>query len=750
MAARGMFVYRSRSWVHIYNTFSVKFLFFCKKTMLLTQSALLLLGTACSFTLARDPLTWDKAYGKAKDVVDRMTLEQKVGLTTGIGWEKTLCVGNTYPSINPDFPSLCLQDSPIGVRFGDNVTAGVAGITAAASFDKVAIRQRGEYMGKEFRGKGIHMQLGPSVDIMRAPQSGRLWEGFGEDPYLSGVAAAETVIGVQDQNVIATVKHYIGNNQEVHRTTESSVIDKRALHEVWLWPYARAVEAGVGAVMCSYNKVDGTYACENDYTLNTVLKGEMNFKGLVMSDWGATHSTVKSVNSGLDMTMPGDILMGDGYTYFGPNLTQAVKNGEVSEARVTDMALRIAAAYFKMGQDKEFPATALDTFHRDKAPQVPVQDGHATLVRKMAAAGTVLLRNEESILPLKKKMKKIAIIGSDAGPNAEGINSCEDRACNRGTLLMGWGSGTVDFPYVITPKEGIEARLEEDTEIVYTYNDWDTEAAAKLAADADIALVFANSNSGEEYLTVEDNNDRKNLTLWNNGDNLIQAVADANENTVVVIHSVGPVLMPWIENSNIKAIVWPGLPGQESGNSLADILFGDVNPSGRLPYTIAKRDSDYPAGISQASTIVYEEKLLVGYKWFDAHGIQPLFEFGFGLSYSQFEYGNLKVKVKGNTNDPRVIASITIRNIGDYDGAEIPQAYITFPETAGEPPKLLRGFEKVYLDKGDRKKVDFEFTKMDLSIWNEQSADWMVPRGDFMVHVGASSRDIRASASFAI
>lgn len=267
-------------------------------------------------------LSWNEAYRKAASLVSQMSFDQKIAIVTGIGWAQGLCSGNTHTI--PHFPSLCLQDGPLGIRAANNVTSGVSGINAAASFDKKAIRARADYIGKEFRAKGVHVQLGPAMNMMRSPKSGRAWEGSGEDPYLAGVVAAESIQGVQNQGVTATAKHFILNEQELNRFTSSSVVDKRSLHEIYLWPFARSVEAGVGSVMCSYNKVNGTHACENDYLLNTVLKGELGFKGFVMSDWMATPSTVKAVNGGLDMTMPGDITLGSGDSYFGKNLSDAV------------------------------------------------------------------------------------------------------------------------------------------------------------------------------------------------------------------------------------------------------------------------------------------------------------------------------------------------------------------------------------------------------------------------------------------
>ncbi|KAI9318058.1 glycoside hydrolase superfamily [Dichotomocladium elegans] len=723
--------------------------------------ALLVLGCIWTTTDAAPAenggvLSWEEAYTKASRLVGQMSLEQKVNITTGTKWRRTQCVGNTYAVTGgPEFPSLCLQDGPLGVRWGDNITAGVAGITAASSFDKKAIRDRGAYMGREFRGKGIHVQLGPSVDILRAPNAGRIWEAFGEDPYLQGVAGAETVIGIQSAGVIATAKHYILNNQETQRKNSTSNVDERTLHEIYLWPYARMIEAGVGSIMCSYNMIDSVWACENEYTLNTVLKGELGFKGFVQSDWGATHSTALAVNSGLDMTMPGDIIMGDNYTYFGPNLTAAVEHGDVPESRVTDMATRIVAAWYKLGQDKDYPPIAVDINNRTAAPEVLVAGDHAKYVRSMGAAAAVLLKNDDNTLPLSAdSLKKIAIIGSDASDDPNGPNSCVSRGCSNGTLAMAWGSGTADFPYLITPYDGIRARLDSSVEIVSTFWDWDPAAAAELAKGSDVALVFSNADSGEEHIIVDGNvGDRNNLTLWHNGDALIEAVAEVHENVVVVIHSVGPVLMPWIEHPNVKAVLWAGIPGQETGNSLGDVLFGDVNPSGRLPYTIARNIEDYNVIVKNETVVSleYTERLEVGYRHFNAKGITPLFEFGYGLSYTQFEYGEVTL----NTNHKHkngILATVTVqvRNVGEVHGAEIPQAYVTFPESAGEPPKQLRGFEKVYLKKGQSAKVSFEFTKTELSIWDTKRHAWVVPEGEFSVHVGASSRDLRGSVTFTL
>ncbi|KAG2233303.1 hypothetical protein INT48_007739 [Thamnidium elegans] len=709
-----------------------------------TTSFTLLLATFSLASAKVVTLSWEEAYSKAEILVRQMSLEQKVTITTGTGWGG-ICSGSTNCTSNPDFPSLCLQDSPLGVRSTYNVTSGVSAINAAASFDKQAIRARGDYMGKEFRGKGVHIQLGPTMNYMRSPLGGRAWESGGEDPYLMVVLSAETVKGGQDNDVICSVKHFLLNEQELNRMNSSTEADSRTMHEIYLWPFVRCVEAGVGSVMCSYNEIDGTYACENDYILNTVLKGELGFKGFVMSDWGATQSTIASVNGGLDMTMPTP-------EYFGKNLTDAVNANKVSEERATDMTMRIVAAWYKVRQDIDSPAVAINSVDQDKAPYVNVQEDHHKLVREMGAASNVLLKNVKNTFPINpKNLKKVAIIGSDSAVDPRTFN-CDMRACTSTHLAQGWGFGTVSFPYLIDPLTGLKDAFGEGVVVQSSLSDWDLEAAK----DTDYAFVFANANSGEEIQFIGDTaGDRNNLSLWNNGDNLIKAVADANKNTIVVIHSVGPVLMPWADHPNIKAILWPGLAGQKSGNSLADIVTGKVNPSGRLPYTIAKQEQDHSAGISKEAVIVYEEKLLMEYKWFDHAKIEPLFPFGYGLSYTKFNYSKLEVKAttsldKDNKKDAIVEASISIRNGGPVEGAEIVQAYLSFPNSAGSPPKQLRGFEKIFLEKGERGIVDFKLEKTELSIWDTKPESWVIPSGQFKLHIGASSRDIRKVAKFTL
>ncbi|EIN13535.1 beta-glucosidase [Punctularia strigosozonata HHB-11173 SS5] len=716
---------------------------------------------------------WQAAYTKAQAAVAKLSLSDKVNIVTGVGWENGPCVGNTYEVSSIGYPSLCLEDGPVGARYADKVSAFGAEINVAATFNRTLMNLRGQAMGAEFRGKGIHVQLGPMMNLMRAPAAGRNWEGFGADPYLSGEGAFETVTGIQSQGVQACAKHYINNEQEHFRDSSSSNVDDRYEHELYSVPFLRAVQANVAAVMCSYNQINGTYSCENSATLNGLLKGEFGFPGYVMSDWWATHSTVPSANGGLDVTMPGDETTNSGTTYFGQNLINAVNSGSVSQARITDMATRILAAWYLVGQDSGYPAVNFNAWNVNASPatHVNVQADHANLIRTIAAASTVLLKNTNHVLPLNKP-KSIALIGSAAGPNPNGPNGCTDRSCDSGVLAMGWGSGTDDFPYLTTPVDAITNRSSADgTTISSSLSDTDLSAAASTASGKDVAFVFITADSGEGYLTVEGNaGDRNDLSAWHSGDALVQKVASVNKNTIVVVQSVGPITMEaWITNANVTAVVWSGLAGQEAGDSLVDILYGAYNPSGRLPYTIGKSITDYPAQILYTSSqsipaIPYTEGLNIDYRHFDSAGIAPRFEFGFGLSYTTFDYsaltvtgspaGGTPVSGPGSALNPSlhedvVSVSFTLANNGTLAGHEVPQLYVTFPASANEPPQVLRGFDSIYLAAGSSTTVTFQLSRFDLSIWNVETQRWEVPSGSFGVAVGASSRDHRLTGSIA-
>ncbi|KAI9434675.1 beta-glucosidase [Lactarius indigo] len=725
---------------------------------------------------------WTSAYGKAKAKVATFTLDQKVNITTGVGWQDGRCVGN-IPSVG-DFPGLCLDDSPLGVRFADFATVFPAAINAATTWKRSLLRARGVAMGKEHVGKGVNIALGPMMNMGRIAQGGRNWEGFGADPFLAGVGAYETILGMQSAGVQACAKHYINNEQEHGRTQSSSNVDDRTQHEIYAAPFLRSVMAGVASVMCSYNLVNGIYACENNSTLNGILKSEFGFQGFVMSDWSATHSTISAI-TGLDMTMPGDITFNSGTSYFGANLTAYVRNGTIPEARVDDMAARILAAWYLLGQDSpSYPHTNFNAFHPlDQATNehIDVQDDHDIVVREIDAASVVLLKNVGGALPLKKP-RTLVLIGSDAGPaHATGPNGFSTQTGIDGILAMGWGSGTAKFTYLISPYEALQARARKDhTSFSWVFDDFNLAGAGSAAIQQDAAIVFLQSDSGEGYITVDGNEgDRRNLTAWHNGDALVKAVAARNNNTIVVVNSVGPIILePWIDHPNVTAVIWAGIGGTETGNALVDVLYGTVNPSGRLPYTIAKSPSDYSAKLATGGTgkqilnITYSEGLFIDYRHFDAANIAPRYEFGFGLSYTTFEYSDLSITpvVGGQDQDgaleanwaagkpsPQVVGSstalwlhrpafkvsFTVKNTGPVAGTEIPQLYLHFPVRAGEPPSVLRGFTDVDLQPGEAQGITMTLSRYDLSIWDVVSQSWIRPAGSYSLSIGASSRDFR-------
>jgi beta-glucosidase len=475
--------------------------------------------------------------------------------------------------------------------------------------------------------------------------------------------------------------------------------------------------------MCSYNQINGIYGCENEDVLNRILRQEMNFQGFVQSDWGSTHSGAKSLIAGLDMDMPGPD------SFWGQNLVSSVRNGLVTPGNIDKMAARILATWYKLGQDQNFPPVGINSQDPLRVPLIDVRGNHKQTIREIGEASAILLKNLGGILPLGK-VANLGIIGSDAGAAYYGPGGCTEGPCYNGTVAAGWGSGGSYFFDLITPIQGIKVRAHNTTHIKSSLDN-DLTAAMQVAGSVDIAIVFVNADSGE-------GSDRMNLSLWNEGDDLINAVAQVNQNVIVVIHTPGAILMPWI--NKVKAIINAGLPGEESGRSIAAILFGDVNPSGRLPYTIARKLSDYPAHASISQPVIYTEGLFIGYRWFDAKNITPLFEFGYGLSYTSFNYSNLSIQNQGQN----ALISASITNTGFVPGAEVPQLYIGFPPSAQEPPKILRGFERITLAPRQTSNVSFLIdVSKELSIWDTHSSSWKVLSGQYVVYIGASSRDIR-------
>ncbi|TLD15234.1 hypothetical protein PspLS_10634 [Pyricularia sp. CBS 133598] len=701
-------------------------------------------------------LTWDEAYTKANAALARITQQDKVNIVSGIGWDKGPCVGNTAPVSAINYPQLCLQDGPTGVRFGTGVTAFTPGIQVASTWDVELMRQRGQFQAEEQKGCGVHVMLTPVAGALgKIPEGGRNWEGFGVDPYLAGIAMEVTIEGQQSVGVQATAKHYLLNEQELNRDTMSSNVDDRTLHELYLWPFADAVRANVASVMCSYNKINGSWACENEHAMQKLLKDELGFKGYVMSDWNAQHTTSGSANAGMDMTMPGSNFNG-GNVLWGPQLITAVNNNQVARSRLDDMARRVLAAWYLTEQDKGYPPINI---------RANVQGNHKENVRAVARDGIVLLKNDAGALPFKAP-RRLAVVGSASVANPRGINSCVDRGCNEGALGMGWGSGTTNYPYFSAPADAIRARAQQDGATVTLSASDSTANVANTVRDADAAIVFLTSNSGEGYLQVDGSlGDRITLDPFHNGNQLVQAVAQANKNTIVVVHSVGPVILETILNTpGVTAVVWAGLPGQESGNALVDVLYGSVSPSGKLPYTIARAPGDYGTAIVRGDDN-FPEGLFVDYRHFDRANIQPRFEFGYGLSYTNFTYSNIKVTstvrsgpatgpvVSGGRADLwETVATVTatVTNSGGVAGAEVAQLYVSYP-TGGSvpatPPRQLRGFNKLKLAPGASGTATFNIRRRDLSYWHVGQQNWVVPAGAFGVDVGASSRDLRLKGS---
>ncbi|KAF8898513.1 glycoside hydrolase family 3 protein [Infundibulicybe gibba] len=685
---------------------------------------------------------WSAAYVKAKAAVAKLSLQDKVNLATGVGWQKGNCVGNIAAISSISFPGLCLEDSPTGVRYADFVSAFPAAINVASTFNRTLMRQRGAALGAEFRGKGVHVALGPMMNIARVPAGGRNWEGFGGDPYLSGEGAYESIMGIQSAGVQATAKHYINNEQEHFREASSSIVDDRT----------------VRVFISLISPINGSFACENDKTLNGLLKGEFGFPGYVMSDWMATHSTT-SVNQGLDMTMPGDTTWANlGSTYFGSALVSAVQSGKVQQSRIDDLALRILAAWYLLGQDTGFPAVNFNAWNLNAAgnTHANVQADHKNVIRAIGSASTVLLKNSNGILPLKAP-KTIGIIGNGAGASTRGPNGYTDRGGDDGVLAIGWGSGT--------PLDAITARAKADgTTVSSSLSDTDLNAAAGIATGKDVAIVFITADSGEGYITVEGNaGDRNNLQAWHGGDALVAKVASANSKTIVVVNSVGPIIMePWINNANVSAVVWSGLPGQEAGNGLTDVLYGAYNPSGRLPYTIGKSIDDYSAKVLYTSNgaitpIPYSEGIFVDYRRFDQANLTPRFEFGFGLSYTTFKYSALSISGStsggtapsgpGSSLDPWLHTKVITVTFTLQNSGTIPQLYISLPTSAQSAPRALKGFDSIFLTPGQSKTVTMQLSRYDLSTWNVATQRWQIPTGSTGISIGASSRDIRLTGS---
>ncbi|MDE2398085.1 MAG: glycoside hydrolase family 3 C-terminal domain-containing protein [Burkholderiales bacterium] len=688
---------------------------------------------------------------RAAALVAKMTLDEKIQMVhgwsvCGIGFT-ALGSGLNGPGFIPGIPRLGIPDInytdggagiadcssqslPFHPRANPAATALPAPLALAATWDRHLAYDYGALLAREARDQGFSMVLGGSIGLTRDPRAGRGFEFMGEDPLLSGEMVASKIRGAQDGHVVISLKHFAANQQETDRGTSNSVIDERTLRELYLRHFEIAVkQAQPGSVMCSYNKLNGDWACENDWLLNKVLKTDWGFAGFVQSDWGATHSTVKAALAGLDEEEYAP-------TYFGSALKAAVTAGSVPMSRLDDMVQRKLQAFIASG--------VFD--HPAQVQPIDFTAG-AALAQKVASESTVLLKNN-GVLPLSRSVARVALIG---------------RYADRG-MLTGGGSSQVISPggpaVVINPDpakppcptqpgpgnwceiwlrsvplDALRAALPQSQ--VNFADGSDPAAAAALAAQSDVAIVLA-----DEWAT--EGSDLATLTLRRNQDALIAAVAAANPRTVVVLESGNPMLMPWL--GSVGAVLQNWYAGIRGAQALAAILVGDVNPSGKLPVTFPAQLADLPTGGGAflAGDVPYSEGLDVGYRWYDAKGIAPLFPFGHGLSYTHFDYSQMEVSANGRS------VRFRLRNSGGVAGAEVAQVYAGLPATAGEPPKRLIAWKRVELAPGESRNVELEIPRPNLAIWDSASGAWKVEPGAYQVYVGSSSRDIRLQRSIVL
>ena len=651
---------------------------------------------------------------RVAQLLARMNNDQKDTLLHGTGGSY---VGNTAPIPALCIPAVGLEDGPAGVADGmTGVTQLPAPVAAAATWDTSAEQLYGSVVGSEEGGKGTDIDLGPTVNIVRDPRWGRAFESMSEDPYLDGQLAAAEIRGVQGTGVLAQVKHLGVYNQETNRNTPSdnAIIDPRTEQEIYLPQFQASVQQGAASsVMCSYSTINGTYACENPVLLNNALDDEFGFPGFVTSDWGATHSTVASANAGLDQQMPDS-------TFFGSALETAVSSGQVSQSTLDAMTGRVLTEMFAFGLFDNAP-------HGGTGITV-TNSAHVTTARQIAQEGAVLLRDNGNVLPFGSSDSSIAVIGADASTSVQSA---------------GGGSAAVNSSGTVTPLQGITSRAGSGVTVRYDDGS-NTSSAASAAAGSSVAVVFASYNEAE-------GSDLSGIDLPNNQNQLISAVAAANPHTIVVLNTGSAVTMPWL--SSVAGVLESWYPGQEDGNAIAALLFGDVNPSGKLPVTFPTSLSQVPANTAAQwpgtnATVQYSEGVDVGYRWYQAKSLTPLFPFGFGLSYTTFGFGNLAVSAPDGHGHATVTATVT--NTGSRAGSDVAQLYVGDPASTGEPPLQLKGFTRVTLQPGASTTVSFPITLHDLAYWNDSSGAWTTATGTYQIRVGDTSANPQLSGTLAV
>jgi beta-glucosidase len=671
-----------------------------------------------------------------------MTQDEKLQLVHGAG-SCAACVAviprgaaGWVPGIpRLSIPDLYLADGSVGVGNGVGpATALPSSIASAATWDLNEAYKYGQVIGTELRDYAINANLGGNVNLIgREPRDGRTFETKGEDPILAGKITAAHIRAVQDQFVLGGIKHFALNDQETGRGTADVQIDERGARESDLLAFEIGVkDSNVQSVMCSYNLVNGAYSCENPHLLNDVLKVDWSFPGFVMSDWWATHSTVAAALAGLDQEQPDN-------AFFG-GLGGAVQNGQVPQSRLDNMVHRILRAMFQVGIfDHPQAVLAIDT----------ASDG--AVAQEVEEQGAVLLKNAGAQLPLNAStLQSIAVIGSHADVGVlSGGGSAQVTPTGGPALTEGYPCPPCWSQVIWDPSSPLQAIKARASNATVQFNDGtNSAAAASLAASSQVAIVFVSQWTSEGM-------DLPSLNLTDvihatpiNQDALVAAVAAANPHTIVVIESGGALVMPWL--NSVSAVLEAWYPGQRGGDAIANLLFGAINPSGKLPITFPASVADLPhptiATPPDSSTpfpVNYSEGFNVGYKWYDANNIVPLFPFGFGLSYTTFSFANPSVVNNLTQSNPNFQVTFGLANTGSVAGAEVAQVYLGLPSGTGEPPKRLVGWQKVSLQPGAQQQVTIEVDENDsshpLSYWDVISNSWQTAAGDYAVYLGNSS-----------
>ncbi len=705
---------------------------------------------------------------RVEDALSRMTLKEKIGM---IHAQSKFC----SPGVGRlGIPELWTTDGPHGIRpevlwdeweqagwSNDSCVAFPALTCLAATWNPEMSALYGKSIGEEARYRKKSVILGPGVNIYRTPLNGRNFEYMGEDPYLAGEMVVPYVKGVQANGVAACVKHFALNNQELNRHTTNVIIDDRTLYEIYLPAFKKAViDGGAWAIMGAYNYYKDQHLCHNQYLLNDILKGEWGFDGAVISDWGGTHDTKEAITNGLDLEF-GSWTNGlsngrsnayDNYYLANPYLN-LINEGKVGTKELDDKVRRVLKLIFRTEMNPERPFGSL------------CSDSHYAAARQIGDEGIVLLKNDGKVLPLNPaRSKKILVVGENALK----------------MMTVGGGSSSLKVQREISPLDGIRAAAGNGCEVSYVrgyvgdvtgeYNGVTTgqnlkdnrseddliAEAVREAKNADCVIFVGGLNKSKNQ-DCEDS-DRAGLGLPYGQDKVIEALADANKNLVVVNISGNAVAIPWIKK--VPAVVQAWFLGSESGNSIADVIFGEVNPSGKLPFTFPARLEDVAAhatgeypGVKRADKDIWDERynegIFVGYRWHDTKKIAPLFAFGHGLSYTTFDFGKVSADRKNISGNDKITFTVPVTNTGDVAGAEVVQLYISDPKcTVERPSKELKGFAKVFLQPGETKNVTLEISKDDLSYFNADNHEWTVEPGEFKALVGPASDDIKTTATF--